>query len=366
MPEEISHVKEKLFENIFNYAKGGIAIVSPKGKWLKVNASIVDLLGYSKNEIYSMTFQDITHRDDLESDMEYFNQILSGEIDSYQIQKRFFHKNGAIVWGHINVSVFKDEVGEPRYFISQITDITAQKEAALHHNLLMDIIQDKNKTLNDFAHIATHDIRTHVGNLDSITGFIEEDCKPIVAHESFLMWKESVKNLQETLSHLDDIRTVQSSQKKDLKALPLHDYINHAIYNVAGIARKQDVVISNNVDTSLKVRAIAAYLDSIILNFLSNAIKYKSQDRLPKIEISSRYEDSYAIIDIKDNGIGIDLDKHGHQLFTLNATFSDHEDSRGIGLFITKNHIESIGGKIEVESELGKGTCFSVYLKNAE
>jgi signal transduction histidine kinase len=99
---------------------------------------------------------------------------------------------------------------------------------------------------------------------------------------------------------------------------------------------------------------------------LSNAIKYKSQDRLPKIEISSRYEDSYAIIDIKDNGIGIDLDKHGHQLFTLNATFSDHEDSRGIGLFITKNHIESIGGKIEVESELGKGTCFSVYLKNAE
>ncbi len=366
MPQQLNLIKDKLFENIFNYAKGGIAIVSLTGKWLKVNKSIVDMLGYSESEIYNMTFQDITHRNDLDLDMDYFNQVLKGEIDSYQIEKRYFHKNGTVIWGHLNVSIFYDAKVSSRYFIVQIMDITAQKENALQNNLLADILQEKNEQLNDFARIATHDLRTHVGNLGSITEFMEEDWPDIIANENFVMWKESLKNLRETLQHLNDIKTDQHFHKKDLKALPLSEYVNHAIYNVTSIARKHDVKITNTIDKKITVLAIEAYLDSIILNFLTNAIKYRSDDRLSFIEISSHTFGDFEVIDIKDNGIGIDLEEHGNELFTLNATFSDHDDARGIGLFITKNHIESIGGKIVVESRPGKGSCFSVYLRNVE
>ena len=366
MPEQLNLIKDELFENIFNFAKGGIAIVSPTGKWLKVNQSIVDMLGYSKDEIYGLTFQDITHRDDLDLDMNYFNQMLNGTIDKYDIEKRYFHKNGSVIWGHLNVSVFKGANNKLDYFIVQIIDITIQKENALQNNLLADIIQEKNDQLNDFARIATHDLRSHVGNLGSITEFMEEEVPEISANDNFIMWKESIKNLQETLQHLDEIRTDQHFHKNSLKSLPLFDYVNQSIYNVTAIARKHDVKITNTIDKSIKVLAIEAYLDSIILNFLTNAIKYRSDNRLSFIGISSRTDGEFEVIDIKDNGIGIDLEQNGNAMFTLNATFSNHKDSRGIGLFITKNHIESIGGKIEVQSDIGKGTCFSIYLKGVE
>lgn len=355
--------KDKLFENIFNYAKGGIAIVSPTGKWLKVNKSILNMLGYNENEIYGMTFQDITHKDDLDSDLVLFNQILNNEIESYQIEKRYFHKDGSVIWGHLNVSVFRDTSGEVGYFISQIMDITAEKDNALQRNLLAEVIQEKNEQLNDFAHIATHDLRTHVGNLWSITEFFEEENPEILINENFGMWKESLKNLNGTLQHLDTIRKEQHFQKKNIRVLKLNNFVNHAIYNVSSIARKYDVKIINTLDREIEVMAIEAYLDSIFLNFLTNAIKYRSDNRLPFVKITSKMVDDFIVVDILDNGIGIDLDKNRNKLFSLNSTFSDREDARGIGLFISKNHIESIGGKVEVTSELGVGSCFSIYFR---
>ncbi len=364
MSEELHLIKDKLFENIFDNASGGISIVNPSGKWLKVNQSIVDLLGYSKKELYSMAFQDITHRDDLDADLVYFNQMLNGEIESYRIEKRYFHKNGSIVWSHLSVSMVKDDLNKPLYFIAQIIDITSEKETALKNELLMDIVRDKNDKLNNFANIATHDLRTHVGNLGSITEFMSDEFDGINDSENFKMWTESLKNLKDTLEHLDAIRyNPPSNNLSNLSEISLHECVSQTIYNVTAIARKNDVNIICNIDKGLYVLAIEAYLDSIILNFLSNAIKYRSDDRMSYVEVNSRVEGDFVIIDISDNGQGIDLNVNSNKLFTLHGNFGDHEDSRGIGLFITKKHIESIGGKIEVESELGKGSSFSVYLK---
>ncbi|WP_026755119.1 PAS domain S-box protein [Sediminibacter sp. Hel_I_10] len=356
-------LKDKLFENIFDNANGGISIVNPSGKWLRVNQSIVDLLGYTKEELYGMAFQDITHRDDLDTDLNHFDQMLRGEIESYKIEKRYFHKNGSIVWSHLSVSMVKDDLNKPLYFIAQIIDITAEKETALKNQLLMDIVRDKNDKLNNFADIATHDLRTHVGNLGSITEFMADEFDGINDSENFKMWTESLKNLKDTLNHLDAIRYNHPFNKINLSAISLYECVNQTIYNVTAIARKNDVNIISNVESGLYVLAIDAYLDSIILNFLTNAIKYRSDDRMSYIEVNSRMEDDFVILDISDNGQGIDLNVNSNKLFTLNGNFGDHEDSRGIGLFITKKHIESIGGKIEVESKLGKGSCFSVYLK---
>lgn len=120
---------DSLFQNAFEHAAIGMALVAPDGKWLRVNRSICDITGYSERELLQRTFQDITHPDDLDLDLANVRKMLAGEIDSYQMEKRYYHKNGAIVWVLLSVSLVRDEEGRPRFFIGQIQDITSRKES---------------------------------------------------------------------------------------------------------------------------------------------------------------------------------------------------------------------------------------------
>lgn len=116
-----------LFQNAFEFAAIGMALVSPEGKWLQVNRAICEITGYSEAELLERTFQDITHPDDLEADLENVRKMLDGEIKTYQMEKRYFHKNGSVVWILLSVSLVWTKSGEPLFFIGQIQDITRQK-----------------------------------------------------------------------------------------------------------------------------------------------------------------------------------------------------------------------------------------------
>jgi PAS domain S-box-containing protein len=118
-----------LFQNAFEHAAIGMALVAPDGKWLRVNRSVCEITGYSEKELLERSFQDITHPDDLDLDLANVEKMLAGQIDRYQMEKRYFHKNGAIVWVLLSVSLVREETGQPRFFISQIQDITSRKES---------------------------------------------------------------------------------------------------------------------------------------------------------------------------------------------------------------------------------------------
>jgi len=118
---------EEQFASAFNYAPIGIALVAPDGRWLKVNSAVCAMIGYTEQELFAKTFQDITHPDDLEADLDQVRQMLDGAIKTYQMEKRYFHKNGAIVWVLLSVSLIRDDDGNPLHFISQIIDITNRK-----------------------------------------------------------------------------------------------------------------------------------------------------------------------------------------------------------------------------------------------
>jgi PAS domain S-box-containing protein len=121
--------QELLFQNAFDHAAIGMALVAPDGRWLKVNQSVCKLTGYSAEELLRIGFQDITHPDDLDLDLENVRKLLAGEFNDYQMEKRYFHKGGRIVWAWLSVSLVRDEHGAPRFFISQIQDISARKES---------------------------------------------------------------------------------------------------------------------------------------------------------------------------------------------------------------------------------------------
>ena len=169
--------------------------------------------------------------------------------------------------------------------------------------------------------------------------------------------------MEETVSHLTEVAKIKPVDANQLEELNLHDYIEKAIYNVAATARNTNTSIFNDTDEDLSVLGVPAYVDSVILNFLSNAIKYRSKERKAIVELTTTVTDGFVVLKISDNGMGIDLEKHGSKLFQLYKTFHNDKDAIGLGLFITKNHIESMGGRVEVESKVNVGTTFYVYLK---
>lgn len=120
---------EERFRGAFEGAAIGMAMVAPDGRWLRVNDSLTRLLGYSSDELLDLTFQDITHPDDLQRDLEAVKDVLGGRLSWYHMEKRYVRKDGTIVWGLLAVSLVRDAAGVPAYFISQISDITAAKTA---------------------------------------------------------------------------------------------------------------------------------------------------------------------------------------------------------------------------------------------
>jgi PAS domain S-box-containing protein len=119
---------EQRFRHAFHYSGIGIALLSPAGRWMQVNARICAILGYSAAELLTKTSQDVTHPDDLELDLAHLRQVLAGEIETYTLEKRYLHKNGDIIWAVLAISLVRDDAGVPLYFISQIEDITERKQ----------------------------------------------------------------------------------------------------------------------------------------------------------------------------------------------------------------------------------------------
>ena len=125
--EEALRESEQRFRGSFEHAATGMALVDADGRFLRVNRSLCEIVGYSQAELLGKTFQEITHPDDLEKDLDYVRRLLAGEIRIYQMEKRYFHKYGYVVWTLLSVSLMHHEEGKPLYFVSQIQDVSGRK-----------------------------------------------------------------------------------------------------------------------------------------------------------------------------------------------------------------------------------------------
>ena len=290
---------------------------------------------------------------------------MQGNIDRYRVMQRYFHKDGSVIWFLISVSLISAIDGKPTQMIWQFSDITSRKLNQDKLKLMLRVVREQNERLSSFADIITHNLRSHSGNLSIVKGFLEDEFSWLKDNENFELLTKAIDNLEETVSHLTEVAKIKTVETNALESLNIYDYVEKAIYNIAAVARNTHTEIINDVDERLSIKGVPAYVDSIILNFLTNAIKYRSDNRKPQIKLTTQIEGNYVIFRIADNGMGIDLKMYGDKLFQLYKTFHTNRDSIGLGLFITKNHIESMGGKVEVTSEVDVGTEFCVYFKSA-
>lgn len=363
--QKLANTEEK-FRRTFDFAGVGMALVGMNTEWLRVNQSLCDMLGYTKEEFLKLKYLDFTHPEDLENDELLLEKALKGELDDYEIEKRYMHKSGKVVWTLLAVSLVRDDKGDPLHFVSQVNDISKRKKAEKKVKELLEVTKDQNDRLLNFAHIVSHNLRSHSGNLEMLLDLIQVDNPEILEIELFPLLKSAVSQLEETVHNLNEVAVLNTKTELNLINLNLNEYVDKAITSINTLILENSVRIENKVDKHLNVAAIPAYLDSIILNFITNAIKYQSADRFPEITVSAHKKEEYIVLSVKDNGLGIDLDAHGKKLFGMYKTFHKHEDSRGLGLFITRNQIEAMGGKVEVRSEVNVGTTFFIYLRYEE
>ena len=219
-----------------------------------------------------------------------------------------------------------------------------------------------NEKLLDFTYIISHNVRSNTSNMSMIIDLISESQSIEEKREYFALLKESSDKLSETIHYLNETINIQVGSKEGKTKLNVRSEIEKTLLGVNGIIKKEKASIAIEVANDLEIQTIPSYFESIMFNLITNAIKYKSPQRQPEIIIAAKKINAKIVITVKDNGLGIDLQKNKNKIFGMYKTFHGNDDAVGLGLFMTKNHVEALGGKISVDSEVGVGSVFKVIL----
>jgi signal transduction histidine kinase len=240
-------------------------------------------------------------------------------------------------------------------------DVTLLVDNLERSKRLLALTNQQNARLQNFAYIISHNIRSHSANLTALVNFLQTADDETQATMFMQMLKTSTDKLAETIVNLNEIVTTTtiSNQPRELRLLRRE--IDRTLEALNISIHQTQLAVSIDVPADLTVNVIPAYLDSILLNLFSNAIKYRSTSAPPRLDLSCYREEDYLVLTIADNGQGIDLVRNQAKLFGMYKTFHGNEDARGLGLFITKNQVEAMNGKIEVESQIGVGSTFKVH-----
>tara|TARA_R110002126_G_scaffold92306_2_gene219188 strand:- start:2664 stop:5699 length:3036 start_codon:yes stop_codon:yes gene_type:complete len=350
-------VKEEEMRQTFEHAAIGMIVVDLNGKLRKANPKICEILGYGEKEILEKTVFDFVHPEDVDSAKVEFEGAIAVQ-GGFKTEKRCRHKDGSYIWIYEAVAAVKNDKGELMHFVAQIQDISDKKQ-------MTENLTEHNNRLTNFAHIVSHNLRSHTSNISMLLDLAVQDDPKVLENEYYRNVKVVSDNMNETIRQLSEIVEINSQVSSTLTSQNLLKRVHKAMKTVDPVVKKNKATILAEVDANINVLAVHAYLESIILNLITNAIKYRSPERLPELKITSGTKGEYAFLSFEDNGLGIDLDRHGSKLFGMYKTFHSHPEARGVGLFISKNQIEAMGGKIEVESELNKGTKFTAYFRIA-
>lgn len=287
--------------------------------------------------------------------------VLGGQVIHYD--KKFPFPEEEDVWFYVRYAPISNKMEKVIGVVMTVEDITDRKKNEIGLNRSLELVTEQNKRLLNFSYIVSHNLRSHTSNIKSILDIldyveVEEERKELIH-----ILRNVSNVLDETIHDLNDVVSIHTNLTHTIESLNLKEYVDKTLLVLGKQIEEKRAKIHNKVPKELMIQYTSAYLDSILLNFISNALKYSHPERDPVVTISCSYGNDKWVLEIEDNGIGIDIQKNGDKLFGMYKTFNGNADAKGIGLFITKNQIEAMGGKVEVQSELGKGSTFRIYIR---
>ncbi|WP_324023695.1 PAS domain-containing protein [Maribacter sp. BPC-D8] len=265
--------------------------------------------------------------------------------------------------------IILDKEGNVIELIGSSQDITEQIEAQqkiLDTNRSLEKstinLTSKNKQLAEFNHITSHNLRSPVSNLNALLSLYKSTKNEGKKIEIFGKFEIVIDHLTETLNALIETISIKHSAVEITQELCFEQTLLKTKEILAAELIESKANIKCDFSKAKNVKYNPIYLESIFLNLVSNSLKYRSEDRVPEISITSNTINGRITLEFEDNGLGIDMKSNGHKLFGLNKVFHKHPDAKGIGLFLTKAQIIAMGGSISAKSKVGVGTTFFIIL----
>lgn len=343
---QVIEAQEK-FENLFNFSNIGLAITTPQKAWLQVNNKILKILGYSKEELFNTTWDKISYDEDLEKDLDLFNDVLSGKIDNYQIEKKFIKKDGDIVETILTLSAYKRN-NEIEYLLASMLDITDTK---MKENLLIQ--QSKLAAMGEMIAIIAHQWKQPLSLIStSSTGMKLQLEMDMLTKEFSIEALDSIIKATKHLSHtIDDFRDF--FKPKTVKTtFNINESISKSLKLISSGFKNKEISIIKNID-DIYITSYENDLIQILINILNNAkdaLLNVNTQRLIFLSVSISEDNKNLIILIKDSAGGIPsdiLDK----IFEPYFTTKDDKNGTGIGLYIVSEIItKHMKGEIKVNN----------------
>ena len=352
----------------------GIATFDLEGKFLNVNQSLCQIYGYAAEELLSMTATEITHLDSIDKALTAFNALVGNIAQNFRLEKQYIHKDGHVIDAISQVSLIRDDQGNPLQFIANVEDVTERKqtEAKLES---ARIAEAANQAKSEFLAVMSHELRTPMNAVIGMTGLLLDTPLSPQQQQYVSMIRQGGEVLLSVINNILDFSRIESGHL-EIEANPfkIQQCVEEVIDLMTSRITDKSLELFALIDVNVPQQIIGDYsrLRQILVNLASNAIKFTDKGEIV-ITVTSQLIDREAniyklLFDVRDTGIGIApeaIAKLFQAFKQANSSINRQYGGTGLGLVICKQLCEAMGGDISVESNLGKGSIFSFSIQAA-
>jgi len=356
---------EERFRAIFEQAAVGIAKSALGGQFMRVNPGFCQIVRYAESELLQQNWQAITHPDDIEADREYVRSLLSGDIQTFSLEKRLLCKDEAVRWANVTVSAMRDAKGTPQYLICAIEDISERKlvqellQASLDtQTRYAQELTRSNAELEQFSYVASHDLQAPLSTIAGYAQLLEKRCHNQLDAQGNKFIRNIVNSCGRMQALIDDLLEYSrvGRSEKPFDVIDCNLVFEDACANLQ-LAIRQDQASVTRGDLP-RVRGDSFQLLQLFQNLIGNAIKYRSSEA-PMVRVSASRQGDSWVFSVQDNGIGIAEQYHPRIFQLFQRLHSEKQYSgTGIGLAICQRIVDRHGGRLWVESEPNRGSTF--------
>lgn len=345
---------------IVNSSHDAIMSISTENVVTSWNSGAEKIYGLKAEEIIGHSVYEVIPKEQFEEEEMIFNKLMRKELlDNFETKR--ITKTGEIIDISLTATPILDESGNVIAISKIIRDISSQKTVEQEKKKIMNDLIQRNRDLEQFTNIISHNLRAPVANIIGINNYmLRKNISVEKKRELDVALNKSVFALDNVIRDLNNILQIRKEINEQKVLVNFNDLVEIIKTSISSQIAQGKVSFNLDFSEVAEILTIKSYLYSIFYNLIINSIKYKQSEIYPIIEIKSKLAGNRIILTFKDNGLGFDTNKNQEQIFGLYKRFHLHVEGKGLGLFMVKSQVESLGGKISVKSEINKGTEFTI------